>query len=106
MTSEELELKLEKWGKTWTRFHHGTCHGLIAKSDKELVLLVIANREKGNGHFQLTMELLENVAQLGGVKMVVAEVWNLRLAKNLRKHGYKWKPLFNWEKSFTNETTC
>ena len=92
-------LNVARYG-AWLGFKVGTCHGLWRPTNDAYEILAIKNDEKGNGHFQITMQYFEESAKRDGKCVRMREVFNIRLAKNLLKHGYNCTSFFGsvWEK--------
>lgn len=72
------------------RFRVGTCEGLWASTEFSYDILVITNNNKGNGHFEDTLQWFFNSCLRDGKKLRVLEVWNKRLKNHLiGKRGFK-----------------
>lgn len=103
-TTHKLAFEERPWYKNfeWKDFRVGTCGGLYKQNiaNNSINILAIVNSEKHNGHFKDVIEWFEFACKKQGYKLVFLETWNLRLAWNLRKNGYKMVGFMNWEKQF------
>lgn len=103
-TTHKLEFEQREWFRNpeWWDFRVGTCNGIYRHNiDKESIeILAVVNEQKGNGHFKDVIEWFEFACRKQNLKLRFLETWNLRLAWNLRKHGYKMVGFMNWEKQF------
>lgn len=68
----------------------GTITALIEYNDDQNILVFVANNKKGNGHFSLFMDYIEQEAKDASKPLVIAELWNHDLKKHLLTvRGYK-----------------
>jgi len=73
----------------WKGFQIGTCHGLWRSTKKSYQILVVANREMGNGHFQDVIDWFENSCQRDGRSLMFLEIFNDDFSKHLvDKRGF------------------
>lgn len=93
-------------GTAWLNCRVGTCYGIYRidpENPKRYLILAVANRHKHNGDFKEFINWFQYNAQKMHGQVRILECWNLRLAYNLYKHGYRlvsWRNLFNWQKQF------
>ena len=98
-TTHSLQFEERLWHRDpeWHDFRVGTVHGLYRPNGDALEILAVVNAEKHNGHFKDTIEWFEFACKRQNLRLRFLETWNLRLAYNLWKHGYKFKWCMIWE---------
>ena len=91
-----------RYARGWMHFRVGTCGGLwrCSITGHAYEILTVVNKQKGNGHFKQAMLWFEQSCRRDGKDLIVRECWNPRLMLMLRRHGFEWRPLFDWVKSF------
>ena len=73
----------------YKRFRIGTCHGLWWATEVSLDMLVLINTTPGNGHFVDWLQWCVHSAITDRKKLVMHEIYNLRLRKHLiEKRGF------------------
>lgn len=85
------------------KFRVGTCEGLWRATKDAYEVLAVVNREKGNGHFKMTMEYFERSCIRDRRKLRLCEVFNPWLYyQSIKYFGYRRKKgtLFTLEKTF------
>ncbi len=88
-------LKVRGWGIVpWVPgspmlcFDSKTIHGLMEIRDRWR-FVAIHNEEPGNGEFPKFMREIEDGADHHDFTIEIVQIWNDRLAKSLKKHGYR-----------------
>lgn len=101
MTEPEFESTNQTYRNgLFLQFRVGTCEGLWRATETHYEILAVVNKQKGNGHFKRALWWFEQSCRRDGRKFLIREVWNPWLAYKCWKNGYKWIPMFNWEKTW------
>lgn len=91
-SSNGLYFEAAPWYATpeFLEFKVGTCYGLWGVTDETYDILVVFNREKGNGHLQDVFDWFENSCRRDKKDLRILEVWNAKFKNHLlTKRGFE-----------------
>jgi hypothetical protein len=89
LTRLGLIVEDDPYGIPWRHFQIGTCVGQWRSVDNAYEILLIINKERGNGHLDDVFEWFEYACRRDGKALRIREVMNERFGQHLvDKRGF------------------